>query len=1062
MDPLTALSVACNVIDLVSTAISCGLAVRDIYKSVDGRTRANAALEKEVDGMKAVVVLLREKNSKIKVFTDDDDIQKKVSLCTEAAEQLHRVLEDCRDKSKTVRGAIKALFLSSVNSDKIDDLQKHLVACKDDLRLSIAIATRIDVSKALKALGDIEMKNTQIVSGLTEMNERLDPANLTKLGANEESKTLQDALKMAIDGLILKALYSEDLGQRFQEVKIAEEGTFSWIFTSPETMREKEDQLSITLPDWLKTGSGIFHIAGKPGSGKSTLMKYLCQHDDVNPLLEDWKGNGCLIFAKFFFKRQGSRAQRSLHGLVQGLLYEILCEIPHITRTLFLSTWLRASRRIQAQQTIQLSTEEMIEALGLLVKLSADPQHANELKHLRICFFIDGLDEFDDSGVNETHGELAQLLLDWTNKSGGNVKMCVSSRIEAPFVGNFPVQQRITLNKLTADDIELFARTRLDKHNKFCLLRETHNEECEELLKQITTAANGVFLWVALLIHSLTQGLESGDPIKVLQKRVAKTPPDLNKFLDQIMAGIKPTYRDGAFMLLATVLRATVNLISDKQRPPEYTLYDDSILLDDNGEPRDEFYLSLIGSFSILWALDYGVEMTHEFELGSLKFLDKSSADYVDKEQWPTTLLVRCNGLVEASGDDSVKFMHRSIPEFLQQYFRRNSDMCHVNDEKVSIALSWAYLVETKYVVGFKQLLHDVDDEKESEKEKENKNDRLYIFLCRLRQTDLEQQHRELLFPILFSIENTMRQNPLVWPQKDRFLERWDSAAWQGWSLLYLSAFVGHYEFLDWVLRNPQTSDDTFNLMASVIATIGVYRTVLPFTVEAFKVLFDHGFKADMVFPSDCDPLIRGKPLWHSFLLAFVFSEREYRYSCQILNMWLRQGTNADVCYRGRGGMSPSGEYWIGSVEDGRDGSGNIDVNSTSSFYAIGALLQPPFTLRQAIASSSHPSRYETLDLIDAQIRERNPPTEPNANSSVERDIRSHATESAEMVQSAEESSLGNGDLPPKSAGTEFNNEVWSPEGNVTQKSLSWGMTGVWWNFVIAGVLALFLVQYLV
>ncbi len=84
MDPLTALSVACNVIDLVSTAISCGLAVKDIYKSVDGRTKANVALKKEDDGMKDVVVLLREKNSKIKVFTDDEDIQKKVSLCTEA------------------------------------------------------------------------------------------------------------------------------------------------------------------------------------------------------------------------------------------------------------------------------------------------------------------------------------------------------------------------------------------------------------------------------------------------------------------------------------------------------------------------------------------------------------------------------------------------------------------------------------------------------------------------------------------------------------------------------------------------------------------------------------------------------------------------------------------------------------------------------------------------------------------------------------------------------------------------------------------------------------------
>jgi hypothetical protein len=74
----------------------------------------------------------------------------------------------------------------------------------------LTFPSSIDASKALKALGDIEMKNTQIVSGLTEMNERLDPVNLTKFGANEESKTLQDALKMAIDGLILKALYSED------------------------------------------------------------------------------------------------------------------------------------------------------------------------------------------------------------------------------------------------------------------------------------------------------------------------------------------------------------------------------------------------------------------------------------------------------------------------------------------------------------------------------------------------------------------------------------------------------------------------------------------------------------------------------------------------------------------------------------------------------------------------------------------------------------------------------------------------------------------------------------
>jgi Fungal N-terminal domain of STAND proteins len=142
MDPFTALGVACNVIDLVSTAISCGLAVRDIYKSVDGRTKANAALQNEADGMNAVVKSLREKDSEIKMLTDDGDIQKTVSRCAAEAEQLQLVLEDCRAKSKTAGGVFIALFKSSINSGKIDDLQKRLVACKDDLKLSLALATR--------------------------------------------------------------------------------------------------------------------------------------------------------------------------------------------------------------------------------------------------------------------------------------------------------------------------------------------------------------------------------------------------------------------------------------------------------------------------------------------------------------------------------------------------------------------------------------------------------------------------------------------------------------------------------------------------------------------------------------------------------------------------------------------------------------------------------------------------------------------------------------------------------------------------------------------------------
>jgi hypothetical protein len=46
----------------------------------------------------------------------------------------------------------------------------------------------------------------------------------------------------------------------------------------------------VALRTWLAEGNGIFHISGKLGSGKSTLMKYLCDSDRTVNLLKQWAG----------------------------------------------------------------------------------------------------------------------------------------------------------------------------------------------------------------------------------------------------------------------------------------------------------------------------------------------------------------------------------------------------------------------------------------------------------------------------------------------------------------------------------------------------------------------------------------------------------------------------------------------------------------------------------------------------------------------------------------------------------------------------------------------------
>jgi len=883
------------------------------------------------------------------------------------------------------------------------------------------------------------------------------------LGTQEGKQTFKEALEMVSDGLILETLHSKSLGQRFEDVRTPHEGTFRWIFSNPGEVREKEPQLAITFPDWLKTGSGIFHIAGKPGSGKSTLMKYLCRHEDTENFLKEWAGERQLLFAKFFFWRMGtSQEQKSLKGLVRGLLYEVLCKVPTLTRILFPTGWERASQKVRGLQGIEISAEEIIEAFDRLVQVSASPDQTMLLKQIRICFFIDGLDEFDQSGLNETHGELANKLLLWAKNSGSNVKICVSSRIQEPFIDKFPVQQRITLDKLTTQDIELVVKSRLEKHEKFTQLRGKHEEECEKLLKGITTSAQGVFLWVALLLNSLCKGLDKGDTIKVLQNRVADTPPELDDYLAQILDGIDSTYRKGAYLLLATVLRTTGNLLSTEERAAEYALYDESPFPRDDGENRKEFCLSLLSCFSILWISDKEIPMTANFELSDLDFLKEDTGDYAGKENWATAITTRCNGLLQIFDDEYVKFMHRSIPEFLQKYLRSNFECHRLDDYQITMAMTWAYLVEVKHFGASAQPMRDrqsesapmfpptpvlhrdsglgteyeldeiisdgsggdltdsrvhgpsddrvddcVDDpvdelvnglDKTSNVDAEDgsddsigyptsqtpklvkfANDRLYVFLCRIRQLKLEE-HWVPLFRLLLSIENTMQSNPARWPRNPRLFETCDSVRDQPWSLLCLCTYIGLHEFINWAFRHTQSlidSESLFNVTHSAVAALA-FSDPEVFSHKIFETLFANGIQADIVFPAGCKPSLRGKPVWHAFLL---YMPPFHRSPCwDSIEIWLRFGANAEVLF----GLDHQHNRCT-RVKCINDGSGIIscpDVTNWSSWeifddpaelylFLQDKEYKEDIPLRDLVAWIHPHNEREILKLIDDKAAER-------------------------------------------------------------------------------------------
>jgi hypothetical protein len=91
-----------------------------------------------------------------------------------------------------------------------------------------------------------------------------------------------------------------------------------------------KQQVRQSFLTWLRSGDGIYHISGKAGSGKFTLVKFLCQNPRLIRELEQWAGNKKLVFASFFFWASGDKLQRSLEGLYRSLLFEILNQCPEL------------------------------------------------------------------------------------------------------------------------------------------------------------------------------------------------------------------------------------------------------------------------------------------------------------------------------------------------------------------------------------------------------------------------------------------------------------------------------------------------------------------------------------------------------------------------------------------------------------------------------------------------------------------------------------------------------------------------------------------------------------
>lgn len=361
-------------------------------------------------------------------------------------------------------------------------------------------------------------------------------------GGSVTSIGLVELSSSAIADSVLGHLKFVGMYDRHEEVVETFGKTFEWAYHDP-----KPDHPWSSFINWLRGEDGLYWINGKAGSGKSTLMRYLFDNPRTGDELRIWGGEHTDI-AGFFFWNSGTVEQRSHTGL-RSLLFEILKKRQRLVQPVLPELW-----DLEMSKILRPTEDGAVWVRWTLPKLKKAFENLarQDIVPLKLCLFIDGLDEFE--GEFNDIIEFCQSLAAFPG-----IKVCVSSRPLVEFGDAFRTMPGLMLHQLTFHDVEIYTRGMLDSHERMLQLAENEPERAPQLVTEIVEAADGVFLWVKLVVKSLLAGLRNRDRISDLQIRLRLFPRDLDDFYRHMLQKV-PVFYLGHASRLFQIVRASQSI----------------------------------------------------------------------------------------------------------------------------------------------------------------------------------------------------------------------------------------------------------------------------------------------------------------------------------------------------------------------------------------------------------------------------------------------------------------------------------------------------------------------
>ena len=302
-------------------------------------------------------------------------------------------------------------------------------------------------------------------------------------------------------------------------------------------------------------------------------MKYALRQQKTLDLLHCADpGNWTLI--PFFFHDRGSHIQKSITGLIEEILFELVRAERELLKFIMPIRLRRFSNPKYIKR--EMSREDAVEMDRLAENMGSQAHFHDDLFAIRtwsleelqealeavarqsevalnVMFCIDALDEH--YGNHRTLVKVIQQAFLSKAPTALHVKICLASRPEPVFMNAFDECPGLCIHEHTRSDVKRYTLGQM-VHSNFNKESQQDISELHELASEVTDKANGVFIWVRIVVEELVERFIDGSTISQLRTALSAIPEELQGLYCRVLSKIRAEYALESYTMIQIVLCA--------------------------------------------------------------------------------------------------------------------------------------------------------------------------------------------------------------------------------------------------------------------------------------------------------------------------------------------------------------------------------------------------------------------------------------------------------------------------------------------------------------------------